>query len=76
MLKIYVRWNANGEGYDRVELILDQEVIQSYNTHNNRDRLYGYCKGVVATMRRMGFDIQMPQCLVNRHLTADTNCED
>ncbi len=79
MHKIYVRWNAEGEGTHRVELTLDGKPIQSYIT-SNEDRLYGYCAGTVSTLNRLGISIDMPNCLGGRegkrHLCANHGRED
>lgn len=77
MFKLFVRWNREGEGYDVVELIRDGRVVQTSTTFcNNRDRVYGYCQGVVDALTTVGIQIEMPRCLTGRHLCADTSRED
>ncbi|GEM_PF-2638733 len=90
MFQLFVRWNKEGEGYDVVELVrkdTGEIVFSSGVFHNNRDRVYGYCQGVVDatnTGRKLHSnpeDLQMPRCLtqrggVARHLCADTSRQD
>ncbi len=76
MFKIFVRWNADGDGHHRVEVTRDDSVVQKQSFANNEDRLYGYCQGVVATMKTIGIPIEMPRCLTGRHVCADHSRED
>ena len=78
MFKIYIRWNVDGdEGYHKVDLTLGGEVVQTSGIIcNNPDRVYGYCRGTVDTLKRLGVEIEMPRCLTNRHLCADMSRED
>lgn len=76
MYQLFVRWDTtSGYGYHRVELTFENKVLQAYLT-SNTDRIYGYCEGVVETLKRMGVSINMPQCLKNRHLTPDMTQQD
>lgn len=72
MHKIFVRWNCEGEGYHKVDLTLDGQVVQTSGVIcNNEERVYGYCHGVVDTLKRLGIKIEMPRCMTGRHLCAD-----
>ncbi len=92
MLQLFVRWGADGEGYDSVDL------VNSGNGHtmqtsgvicNNKDRIYGYCMGVVAVfktlvfLKSVGVDLnsfvterKMSWCFHGRHHTANTIRQD
>lgn len=75
-MRLFVRWNAEGNEYDTVELVdCRGDVIQRETFCHNRDRLYGYCYGVVMTLQRAGVSIEMPQCL-SEHLALDTSRQD
>ncbi|MBI4414924.1 MAG: hypothetical protein HY566_01655 [Candidatus Kerfeldbacteria bacterium] len=75
-MRLFVRWNAEREGYDTVELVDEYgDVIQRETFCHNRDRLYGYCCGVVTTLQRTGVPIEMPQCL-SGHRAPDTTRQD
>lgn len=77
--QLFVRWNKNkdgqpDEGTDTVELIQNEVKTQSHSFHHNRDRVYGYCLGIVETLTRIGVDIRLPLCLQG-HLCANTRIE-
>ncbi len=77
MFKLFVRWNIEGDGYHRVDLMMSEKVFISSTVFcNNPDRAYGYCQGIVDLLKRFGFDVEMPQCLTGRHLCADISRED
>ncbi|MFA6447527.1 MAG: hypothetical protein WCW31_04740 [Patescibacteria group bacterium] len=76
MYKLYVRWKTMSRSeFHRVDLTLDENIVQTFPT-NNTDRVYGYCEGVVSTLKRMGIPIDMPKCLSGRHLTPDMSRQD
>jgi hypothetical protein len=77
MFKIFVRWNFDEDGYHKIDITLNGQIIHTSGVIcNNTDRIYGYCLGVVAMFQLMGIYIEMPRCLTNRHLTPDMSRED
>ncbi len=71
--QLFIRWKKEGE--DVVELVQDGVVVQKSGGGGNRERIYGYCRGVVDTLSRIGVKIEMPACL-QQHLGPNTNRED
>ena len=75
-LKLFIRWNAKGEGYHSVDLKLNGEVMETKVFCNNEDRVYGYCTGIVAALNLLHHQIEMPRCLSVRHACANHNRQD
>lgn len=76
MFRLFVRWNLAGEGQHKVDLELDGQTIQTSGVIGDSERAYGYCRGVVDTLKRLGISIEMPHCLTGRHLTPNMSRED
>lgn len=92
--QIFVRWDtetteksnsglARHDGYDTVELVdlLTGVAIMSKTFCNNRDRVYGFCLGLVDAFKVLGRELVMPKCLEGRgrqkrHLTPETCRQD
>lgn len=80
--QLFVRWNketgsgdavqtlTTHDGYDTVQLMQGDRIISAETFCNNRDRLYGYCLGIVETMQRAGHSIEMPYCLQRGYNTT------
>jgi hypothetical protein len=76
-MRLFVRWNQNGDDLHTVELVEPRggAVVQR-SLPTNGERVYGYCCGVVDTLKRLGGEIEMPKCLSGRHLCPDMSRED
>ena len=75
--QLFVRWDKSDDnnGTHIVELVQDSVVVQTHPC-GNVDRVFGYCQGIVQTLKRIGVSIEMPKCLTNRHICPNFNCED
>ena len=74
-LKLFVRWNGDGTGFHRIELEENGQVVQIGQPGYDGNREYTYCRCVVVTLKRLGYQIEMPQCLTGKN-APDFNRQD